>query len=621
MSTPKDWRIAEGLDDWMRGQEKRVAHEERRPRIARAQDLMGPTLAPTAVEVSDWSGPETMFNGLIYSKPGALHAPDSSNWWMGTTIAQADGYGVQEAYDFRGASSPVPLYTRRFSMVGGTRVFSPWTLSGGGGGGGGSVTSVAGRTGAIILTAADIASGTFSLSLIPTGTTASTVALGNHTHTLDNLSDVTVTSPATGNVIRWSGTEWVNAVLSQNDVSGLVTALAGKAPTSHTHTKSQITDFAHTHTKSEITDFAHTHAIADLPVAASGTSSTTQVVRADDTRLSDARTPTAHTHTKSQITDLGTIGTAAAKNIPATGNAATTEVVMGNDTRLTDARTPTTHTHTKSQITDFAHTHPNTDITGLGTASTKNVPATGNAATTEVVLGTDTRLTDARTPTTHTHTKSQITDFAHTHPVTDLTATGTRDATTFLRGDNTWAVPSGGGGGGVIICTSSTRPASPSAGTQIWETDTKTNWLWDGSAWNLITKGSVGYTSINTNNTVTNGTEVVRLVQGFTARTNIRYRITGYCVPQTATAGFYTLMRLYWDTVGGTTVGTTMLKTGIKDHRIAARSEALGFDGEFVYTGTDMATIYAKMTLYAGGANVTDASASYGPTTLSIQTL
>ena len=32
---------------------------------------------------------------------------------------------------------------------------------------------------------------------------------------------------------------------------------------------------------------------------------------------------------------------------------------------------------------------------------------------------------------------------AHTHPVTDMTATGTRDATTFLRGDNTWAVPGG----------------------------------------------------------------------------------------------------------------------------------------------------------------------------------
>ena len=32
---------------------------------------------------------------------------------------------------------------------------------------------------------------------------------------------------------------------------------------------------------------------------------------------------------------------------------------------------------------------------------------------------------------------------SHTHGVTDLTATGTRDATTFLRGDNTWGVPAG----------------------------------------------------------------------------------------------------------------------------------------------------------------------------------
>jgi hypothetical protein len=32
---------------------------------------------------------------------------------------------------------------------------------------------------------------------------------------------------------------------------------------------------------------------------------------------------------------------------------------------------------------------------------------------------------------------------AHTHAITDLTATGTRDATTFLSGNNTWSVPPG----------------------------------------------------------------------------------------------------------------------------------------------------------------------------------
>lgn len=53
------------------------------------------------------------------------------------------------------------------------------------------------------------------------------------------------------------------------------------------------------------------------------------------------------------LSDKPTLGSAAAKNVASSGNAGTTEVVMGNDTRLTDARTPTPHTHTTSEITDF----------------------------------------------------------------------------------------------------------------------------------------------------------------------------------------------------------------------------------------------------------------------------
>ena len=57
-------------------------------------------------------------------------------------------------------------------------------------------------------------------------------------------------------------------------------ALAGKAPLVHTHTKADITDF---------------------PVY--GTTAGT-ICEGNDSRLSDARTPVAHTHTKSDITDL-----------------------------------------------------------------------------------------------------------------------------------------------------------------------------------------------------------------------------------------------------------------------------------------------------------------------------
>lgn len=45
------------------------------------------------------------------------------------------------------------------------------------------------------------------------------------------------------------------------------------------------------------------------------------------------------------IKNKPTLGTAASKDVASSGNASSTQVVMGNDTRLTDARTPTSHTH------------------------------------------------------------------------------------------------------------------------------------------------------------------------------------------------------------------------------------------------------------------------------------
>ena len=52
----------------------------------------------------------------------------------------------------------------------------------------------------------------------------------------------------------------------------------------------------------------------------------------------------------------------------------------------------------------------NTQVTGLGTASVKDVPATGDATTSQVVYGTDTRLTDTRTPTDLSVTTGKIVD-------------------------------------------------------------------------------------------------------------------------------------------------------------------------------------------------------------------
>jgi hypothetical protein len=56
----------------------------------------------------------------------------------------------------------------------------------------------------------------------------------------------------------------------------------------------------------------------------------------------------------------------------------TDTVCQGNDARLSDSRTPTAHTHVKANITDFAHTHPQTDVTGLVTDLGGKEPANAN---------------------------------------------------------------------------------------------------------------------------------------------------------------------------------------------------------------------------------------------------
>ena len=123
------------------------------------------------------------------------------------------------------------------------------------------------------------------------------------------------------------------------------------------------------------------------------------------------------------------LGTSAYKNVPSSGNASATEVVMGNDSRLSDARTPVSHTHSKSQITDFP---------SLGTSSSKDVSASGDASATEVVMGNDSRLSDARTPVSHTHTVSEVTDFPTlgTASSKNVSTSGDASATEVVMGDD-----------------------------------------------------------------------------------------------------------------------------------------------------------------------------------------
>ena len=151
--------------------------------------------------------------------------------------------------------------------------------------------------------------------------------------------------------------------------------------------------------------------------------------------LSLARGGTGGTDAATARTSLG-LGTSATRNAPASGNAASAETVIGSDTRLSDSRTPTAHTHTLSQITD------------AGTAASRAVPASGNATSAQVMLGSDTRLSDARTPTVHTHTLNNLTQSGAT---TGQVATWNGSAWTPT------TVASGGGADHALIPATHTR--------------------------------------------------------------------------------------------------------------------------------------------------------------------
>jgi len=155
------------------------------------------------------------------------------------------------------------------------------------------------------LDAAKITTGTILIGRIPTGTTSTTVSLGNHNHTLDSLTSVTISSKASNDVLQWNGTAWVNKTL----------AGAGISATGHTHSGADITsgtvDFARLPTGTGANEVAvgnHNHTFDSLSNVTISAKSTSDVVQWNGTAwvnktLAGAGIAAAsHTHDAGDIT-------------------------------------------------------------------------------------------------------------------------------------------------------------------------------------------------------------------------------------------------------------------------------------------------------------------------------
>ena len=134
MSGESNWRIPTDAEAYFSQQEKKVAWEERRPRIRKASDIMGPALGPSAIQLDDLDGEVAAFNGMYLVQPGALSSPDPTKWWAGTTIADRETGGTQYLSTFLPGDTPHVQMRRGFAISGdgAVRQFSPWAESAGG---------------------------------------------------------------------------------------------------------------------------------------------------------------------------------------------------------------------------------------------------------------------------------------------------------------------------------------------------------------------------------------------------------------------------------------------------------------------------------------------------------
>jgi hypothetical protein len=260
---------------------------------------------------------------------------------------------------------------------------------------------------------------TLAIGWIPTGSSSSTVCIGNDSR----LSDArTPTAHKTSHEPGGTDAMAVDATALTGSLRTLGTSATSACAGNDSRLSDTRTPSAHaashqngggdevataTAAANSIpkTGVATTLAIGWIPTG----STNVTVCIGNDSRLSDARTPTSHasSHNAGGGDALAIDAVAATGSLRTLGTAATS-ACAGNDARLSDARTPSAHA--------TSHQNGGSDEVSTATPTANSIPKTGAATTlgigwiptgsssTTVCIGNDARLSDARTPTSHAST-------------------------------------------------------------------------------------------------------------------------------------------------------------------------------------------------------------------------
>jgi hypothetical protein len=242
------------------------------------------------------------------------------------------------------------------------------------------------------------------------------------------------------------------------DVTGLQTAIDGKAASSHTHTISNVTGLQ-TALDAKATPADVTSAVASVVNAAPASLDTLKELAdalGNDANFASTVTnaiagkaAAVHTHVIGDVTGLQTAldGKQASGSYAAASHGHVISDVTGLQTAL-DGKSGVSHTHTALQITDFAAAvaaaSPEEVVEYLTTA---NFPATGNASL--LYIATDAGRAYRWVGSQYAEIGPAVAFLpVHSHAASDITSgvlatarlgSGTADATTYLRGDSTFA--------------------------------------------------------------------------------------------------------------------------------------------------------------------------------------